>query len=72
MLQSLEIFVDESRSLQQVLGRIADEGKLWEDGDRATGLLGLLCGFQNEIRVVREVTDDWIDLAESKCLNVYH
>jgi hypothetical protein len=71
-LKSLEIFFDESRSLQQVLGGIADQGKLRKDSQRTPGPLGLLRGIQNQTGVVREVTDDRIDLAESdfhgKCL----
>jgi hypothetical protein len=74
-LQSLEVFLDESGSFQQVLGRIPDQGKLGEDGHGATGPPGRLCGGQNETGVVREVPDDWIDLAESdfhRSFNIEH
>jgi hypothetical protein len=71
-LQSLEVFFYESRPLQQVLGGIADQGKLRKDGQGTPAPLGLLCGVQNQTGVVMEVTDDWIDLAKrnfhEKCL----
>jgi hypothetical protein len=71
-LQSLEIFFYESGSFQQVLGGIADQGKFRKDGQGTLGPLGLLCSVQNQTGVVREVTDDWIDLAKGdshkKCL----
>ena len=62
---AIKIFSDESRPLQQVLGRIADQRKLRKDGQGTPGPLGLLRGIQNYVGVVREVTDDGIDLAES-------
>jgi hypothetical protein len=63
-LQGLEILFYECRPFQQVLGRIADQRKLWKNGQGTPGSFRLFRCVQNQTGVVRKVTDDRIDLAE--------
>src|SRR5512134_2786096 len=65
VIQGPQIFLDKGRPLQQVLGRVPDQGKLREDGQGGSGLLGPFRAVQNQSSVGSKITDDGISL--TKC-----
>ena len=58
------VVLDEARPEQQVLGRIAAEDQLGEDGDVALGVLRLLQDGEDALDVAVEVADHGVHLAE--------